>query len=250
MSQFRIVPVLDLLNGQAVHAIKGERANYKPLKSVLINSSKPIKLVSFFFNTLKFKELYIADLDAILKKKLNLNLISSIIEQINVKIMLDPGIREINDLIQFKNSNINKIILGLETIRTLDTISRAIKSLGPEKIIISLDLYKGRPLTDINNLKNKSSLEIIEIIETYGAQEVILLDLYRVGQKIGDLPEDYIKILKKFNGNILVGGGIKDLQDIKSYYKSGFSGVLIATALHDGTINLKKLKEFLGTLNQ
>ncbi len=45
MSSFKIIPVIDVLNSEAVHAIKGERERYKPLKAVWINSCDPIKIV-------------------------------------------------------------------------------------------------------------------------------------------------------------------------------------------------------------
>ena len=49
-------------------------------------------------------------------------------------------------------------------------------------------------------------------------------------------------ILHNFNGDILVGGGIKNFKDILDYKEKNFSGVLIATALYDGTIDIKKLR--------
>ena len=55
-----------------------------------------------------------------------------------------------------------------------------------------------------------------------------------------DTPE----IRDKFKGNIIVGGGIKDMDDIKLYNRQNFSGVLIGTALHDGTINIEKIRKF------
>ena len=68
MSNFRIIPVLDILDSKAVHAIKGERAKYKPLNLKLMKSSNPVEIVEFLNKEFNFKEFYIADLDAITKK--------------------------------------------------------------------------------------------------------------------------------------------------------------------------------------
>ncbi|MFX1488341.1 MAG: HisA/HisF-related TIM barrel protein, partial [Promethearchaeota archaeon] len=74
--------------------------------------------------------------------------------------------------------------------------------------------------------------------------EIILLDLFRVGQKLGGIPSSYIDLKEAFKGNIFVGGGIKDYQDLLLYKQTNFAGVLIATALYDGTINIEKVREF------
>ena len=45
MPNFRIIPVLDILNSIAVHAVKGERDKYRPLQSKILNTSDPLEIV-------------------------------------------------------------------------------------------------------------------------------------------------------------------------------------------------------------
>ena len=98
MNRFRIIPVIDILNSQAVHAIKGEREKYKPLKSVIINGSNPTRLALNLKNEYLFNELYIADLDAILQSKPNITILSKILDISGVEIMIDPGIKTKEDV--------------------------------------------------------------------------------------------------------------------------------------------------------
>ena len=123
-------------------------------------------------------------------------------------------------------------------------ISDAINIVGFDKLIVSIDMYKGKIISSIKEIKNQIPLKVIKKIEEIGIREIILLDLYRVGQKLGGIPLSYLEILRSFKGNILVGGGIKNFNDIISYKKRNFSGVLIATALYDGSLNIDKLKSF------
>ena len=104
-------------------------------------------------------------------------------------------------------------------------------------------VYEEKILTKAKGLSNKTSLEIIKRIESMGIKELILLDLFRVGQKIGGIPQQYLEIQDSFNGDIYVGGGIKDYKDILSYKQQNFTGILIATALYDGTINIEKVRK-------
>jgi len=68
----KIIPVIDVLNGIAVHGVRGERKRYQPLKSLLCKSADPIEIASAF-ESLGFSSLYLADLDAILGKTANFN---------------------------------------------------------------------------------------------------------------------------------------------------------------------------------
>ena len=99
-------------------------------------------------------------------------------------------------------------------------------------------------LSKVERLRNRTPLEIIKEIELLGIKDLILLDLFRVGQKLGGIPQLYLNILNSFSGNLYIGGGVKDYEDIMSYKQNRFSGLLIATALYDGTIDIGKLRKF------
>jgi phosphoribosylformimino-5-aminoimidazole carboxamide ribotide isomerase len=243
MGKFKVIPVLDILNSEAVHAVKGERARYKPLTSKLFKSSNPVEILKVLKHIHNFNEFYIADLDAITRRKPNFDLLKEILKISGIYILIDPGIVDVKDIQQFSQYEINKLIIGLETIQNLGVVEKALDLLGKKNLIISIDMYKGETLTKAKGLINKSSLEIIKRIESMGIKELILLDLYRVGQKIGGIPQQYFEIQESFNGDIYVGGGIKDYKDVLSYKQNNFAGILIATALYDGTINIEKVRK-------
>ncbi len=243
MRKFKVIPVLDILNSEAVHAVKGERARYKPLKSKLFNSTNPIEILKVLKHIYKFNEFYIADLDAITRKKPNFELLADLLKISRIHILIDPGIVDVKDIQQFSQYEIKKLIIGLETIQSLGVVEKALDILGKKNLIISIDMYKGEILTKAKGLINKSSLEIINRVESMGIKELILLDLYRVGQKIGGIPQQYFEIQESFDGDIYVGGGIKDYKDILSYKQNNFAGILIATALYDGTIDIEKVRK-------
>ncbi len=244
MHKFRIIPVIDILNSKAVHAIRGEREKYKPLQSRLINSSEPKEIIKSLKQKFNFREFYIADLDSIINHKPNFELLSNILKIPDIEIMIDPGIRDKNDILNYSNFKIGKLILGLETIKNLDVINKGLEIMSKNKLIVSVDMYKGNLLSRIKEVKNQPLTDLINILQELSLQEIILLDLFRVGQKSGGIPPLFLKIRKNFKGRILVGGGIKNSKDLMEYYSHKFSGVLIATALYDGSISKEKLKTF------
>ncbi|MFW9828261.1 MAG: HisA/HisF-related TIM barrel protein [Candidatus Thorarchaeota archaeon] len=244
MKNFKIVPVIDLLNSNVVHAKKGERKKYKPLKSHLFQTSNPIEIINRIKQEFDLYEFYIADLDSILYREVNFRIIKEILKIPEIEIILDPGIINIKEIIQFIELKIKGLILGLETIKNLEVISKALSILNPDNIILSIDMYKGKILSKVKEIINKNPLELIQKINARGVKKIILLDLYRVGQRVGGIPPIYIDILHDFDGEVLVGGGIRDYEDLLAYKKQNFSGVLIATALYDGTISSEQLSNF------
>jgi phosphoribosylformimino-5-aminoimidazole carboxamide ribotide isomerase len=243
MKKFKVIPVLDILNSEAVHAVKGERARYNSLKSKLFKSSDPVEILKVLKHAYKFNEFYVADLDAITRKKPNFELLADLLKIPAIHLLVDPGIVDAKDIQQFSRYEIKKLIIGLETIQSLGVVEKALDLLGKKNLIISIDMYKGEILTKAEGLTNRSSLEIVKTIDSMGIEELILLDLFRVGQKIGGIPQHYLEIQDSFNGSIYVGGGIKDYKDILNYKKNNFAGILIATALYDGTINIEKVRK-------
>ena len=243
MPNFRVIPVLDIKDSIAVHAKKGERAKYQPINLKLIRSTNPIEIVEYLRSECKFEEFYLADLDSITKYKPNFEILFEILDIPNIKVMIDPGIRNKGDLLKFSEFRLNKLILGLETIESIDVIKESLEIFGNRKIIVSIDMYKEKIISNVRLLRAQNPIQVVKEIEDIGIKEVILLDLFRVGQKIGGIPPLYSEIQNNFNGNLLIGGGIKNYDDLLRYKDREFSGVLIATALYDGSIDMEKVKK-------
>ena len=105
-----IIPVIDLINGQVVHAQLGHRKHYKVIESLLCKSNNPIEVVKSLLELYPFKRIYIADLDSITKKGDNLAVIYEISNlNPNLEIWLDSGIKKINDLDKWKLMNITHV---------------------------------------------------------------------------------------------------------------------------------------------
>ncbi|HIP17308.1 MAG TPA: HisA/HisF family protein [Methanothermococcus okinawensis] len=222
----KIIPVIDILNNMAVHGKGGDRENYKPLKTVLCNSSNPIDVAK------KYREegaekIYIADLDAIMKKGNNFH----IIRKINGYKILDIGITTKLEIENLKSLNIcNRIILGTETLRDLDLLNR-------RDIILSLDFKEDKLLSPMNyNLE-----EILNRLDK--TIPLIVLNISSVGTQKGI---DWVlirEIINKTDNPIYVGGGIRDEGDLKECHNLGIQGVLLGTVIHKGILNLREIIE-------
>ena len=237
----KIIPVIDVLGGVTVHAVKGKRKQYKPLKSVLCASSDPLD-VALAFRKLGFAELYVADLDAILKNQPNFALISKIAKDTNLRLMVDAGVTDLERAKAILGNHASQVIIGTETLRNITFVKEALQALGSHRVVVSLDLKNGRVLGNFESNKGLDPFDLLEKFQKMGAVQVIVLDLARVGSGEGvDVP--FLKgALDKFDLEVFVGGGVRNLADLQELDNIGVSGVLLATALHSGKITIDELK--------
>src|SRR5437899_3187124 len=96
-SAFRIIPVLDVKNGLAVHADAGERSHYRPVRSLLHSSADPLHLARAYRDILGLQELYVADLGAIARSEQDHTLYSEL-TGLGLEVWIDAGVRSENDL--------------------------------------------------------------------------------------------------------------------------------------------------------
>jgi len=230
---FRIVFVLDLYNLNVVHAQGGNRKNYRPvhLTSRICTTSEPLQLLE----EVKPKEVYIADLNA-LQAEVPYNTNFATIKQISSRVttMLDPGISSVEEAIE-AISLAHTVILGTET-ASLQTIKQA-AALLPGKVNVSIDKKHGQVLTS-DPLMPSEPTEIIRELNALDIQNIIILDMDRVGTSSGVDSQFLSNIVSISKHDVLLGGGVKDVQDIKKLESIGIKGALVATALHNGSIPL------------
>ncbi len=239
----KIVPVLDILNGEVVHGVRGERDKYRPIKSILTDSIDPLTLARAFQKKLGLNNLYIADLDSIMGKGNNFEIIKNIKQELNLNIMLDMGVRVENDLKREIINIVDEIILATETLSSASVIRKALEFFGPEKVIISIDM---KNLKLISRMRIKSPEDGIRRFYKLGVKKYILLDLKKIGTMSGPSKElmNLISKISNLNIKIITGGGIRKGEDIDKLESIGIDAVLIATALHQGDIGRKDLEKY------
>lgn len=240
----RIIPVLDILNENVVHGKKGERNKYFPIKSVLCSDSNPLNVAIAFKSKFHFNEIYIADLDSITKEIHEFSYINDIIKATEMQILIDAGVKSIEEAELLFQNGANTIIIATETLSTFQQLTDIFNKFGPEKIITSIDLFEGKVMAKSSELNKLSPIDISIKIKEIGITESIVLELTRVGSSQG-VSLDYIKkIQKKTNLKIITGGGVKSVQDLIELKNFNLSGLLIATAFHNGSIKPKDIKKF------
>lgn len=225
---FRIIFVLDIQKGTAVHAVRGERSKYRPVAgSKVCTSSAPLDIIS----VLTPHEVYIADLDRLQHQGDNFELIEKISGK--TRTMADIGAENMNDVEKCAKIA-DTIILGTET-ASFDLIEKAAVRF-PGRINVSIDMKGGKVLTK-DRFMDVEPAELVKRLNYHEIRDIIVLELTRVGTGAG-IDEGFLKDIAAVSSHdVLVGGGIKDMDDIEALKRIGVSGALVATAVHSGKIH-------------
>ncbi len=182
---------------------------------------------------LRPREVYVADLNLLMGRGDNL----AVIKQISslAKTMADTGISGASDLDRLPASV--SLVLGTET-ASMQLIKAAAREY---EIIVSIDMMKRKILARDPQLAGQTPLQLLKRLNELKLGGVILLELDRVGTSAG-LDAQFLKEAAAASEHpLILGGGVKDDEDLKALKEIGLSGALLATALHNGRIPVARV---------
>ncbi len=230
------------MKGQVVRGIAGRRETYRPIQSALTTSCEPLQVAEAFQNQLGLSQFYVADLDAIQFQEPQLSLLHNLAEAFP-GLWLDCGLRTASDVPHPLVSQKVTFIAGLETLKGPQSLHHLCQQFGPQRIVFSLDLKAGLPMGELKDWQGSSPWDIAQEAIAAGAKKLIVLDLAQVGVGggISTLPL-CLKIKREFpHVAVITGGGIRHMEDLVELESFGIDGVLISSALHDGSIGREQL---------
>lgn len=229
----RIVGVIDLLDGTAVHAIAGDRDRYLAIEFC---GGDPIALVDHY-RDLGVTAIYVADLDSIQHGRLQFSTIESICRAACPReTVLDIGwtgheTQAARDAI----ANLAETYSGTlwvaatESCRSPDALNQLAELVTPQRVLLGIDYRDGCFIA----CDADEDQWVRKAIES-GCHGAVLLDLASVGTAAGPATADACKRIRQRAPSleILSGGGIRSAGDVRQLIGSGCDRCLIATALH------------------
>jgi phosphoribosylformimino-5-aminoimidazole carboxamide ribotide isomerase len=239
----KVIPVLDIRHGQAVHAVAGDRDHYGPLRSVLHGGPDPIALARAGRDAWGLGDLYVADLDAILGESPPDVSLYRALGELGLDLWVDAGVRDAGDLPGLLGAGVARVVVGLETVRGPEALAGIVDEAGADRVVFSLDLREGRPMVDtIPRWGTADPDELALRAVASGVRRIIRLDLARVGTGRGSGAPGRITVEGGRTLEWFVGGGIAGIDEIRALARGGFEGVLVGSALHDGRIGAGDLE--------
>lgn len=237
----RVIGVIDLRAGRAVHARGGRRAAYAPVRTAAganVNGDA-IALGRVYVDMLGVRELYVADLDAIERGAGSMQrAVIGGLATLGVPLWVDAGISSATDVAAVLAAGASIAIVGLETLPTFDVLAATCAAVGGGCVAFSVDLRNGIPIMSPNGPTGASSAsDIAARSVAAGVGAVIVLDLARVGTGAG-VDVQLMEAVRRAAPSValIAGGGVRDSADLQALEAAGCDGALVATALLSGAI--------------
>jgi phosphoribosylformimino-5-aminoimidazole carboxamide ribotide isomerase len=225
----RVIGVVDLRDGRAVRARAGQRDRYQPIGDA-------VDLARRYVDHHGLRELYLADLDAIEgstdggPERRALPVIRQI-AGIGVPLWLDAGVSSVDAARHALDLGATHVVVGLETLQSFDALQAICAGIGGDRVAFSLDLRGGEPIAD-HDIPRETPERLAARAANAGAGSVIVIDLARVGTRIGLDVDLLARVREAAPGlTLLAGGGVRGAEDLEKLAGAGCDGALVATAL-------------------
>jgi phosphoribosylformimino-5-aminoimidazole carboxamide ribotide isomerase len=236
----KVIPAIDLLDGQCVRLIQGDysrRTVYAPVFEVVDQ-----------LNEHGVDRLHVVDLDAAKSGELqNIEVIGAIAERFGGEIQVGGGIRSLGAAERYRGMGARWIVVGSAVV-TEPALFGALVDASPDGVIAALDYRRvdgerivathgwiessGRPLLDV----------VAEVIAT-GCRTVLATDVSKDGTFEGPDVATYRELIEQFDLALIASGGVGSITDLEELAAleergGGLFGAVVGRALHDGRLDL------------
>lgn len=236
----RVIGVIDVRGGRAVHARGGQRASYEPIRTAAGTrvDGDAVALAGVYVEQLGVGELYVADLDAIEDGSGGSSNVVSALLAMGVPTWVDAGVTTAQHAARLVEKGAATVIVGLETLSDFGALDAICAGVGGERVAFSADLRAGALVAMPNVVP--AGWGVVEVAARgarAGARQVIVLDLARVGGGVG-IDVDLVGVVRRAVPEVALfaGGGVRAVDDLHALRAAGCDGALVATALLDGAI--------------
>ena len=245
----RIIPCLDVKNGQVVKGIKFK--DHEVVGSIIELAKK--------YNDEGADELVFYDIgastyDGIVSK----DWVKIIAEMINIPFCVAGGIKSISDAKQILNNGADKVSINTPALENPDLIKELANEFGSQCVVIGIDsMIENNKYIVYSNTGDEKTIkntqietkEWIDKVQSLGAGEVVLNCMNQDGVRNGYDLVQLNAMLENCDVPLIASGGAGCMQDFKDVLTdTNSSGALAASVFHKNLIVINELKEFL--LNQ
>lgn len=234
-----LFPVIDLLHGQVVRAVRGQRSTYQPVRSTLCSGSDPCTVAQALCRRggatpqTHAPRLYVADLDALQGASPQVPVLQALLQAMpGVQLWLDAGFvgaAAATQVLQQLGRNAARVVpvFGSESLPSLHALADCVHRFG-EQMALSLDRRDGQHLDTAGCWDQPACWP----------RQLIVMTLEQVGSGAGpDLPTIRRVRQQAAPGTLVIGaGGVRHAADLAAGGAAGADAWLVASALHDGRL--------------
>ena len=235
MSEFNIIPAIDLIDGQCVRLTQGDYSRSK------VYSSDPVE-VALRFGEAGATRLHLVDLDgAKASEPKNLAVLEKIVSATSMEGEFGGGIKSEASLKAVLDAGAAYAICGSIAITSPELFRTWLDEYG-ERIILGLDLKNGRVAT--HGWLETSEATVSDVLDAFGGlvRRAIVTEISHDGMLSGVDAGFYSELQAAVpDVEIVVSGGVAGEDDIRLLSESGLQSAIVGKAIYEGRIDLAKM---------
>ena len=234
----KIFPAIDIKDKKCVRLVKGDFDNKTEYNMSPVEQAAKYKDHGF-------KNLHIVDLDgALTGKTVNLDIIQEIVSKYNLKIEIGGGVRSLDNIKQYIDAGVEKVILGSGAIKNKEFLKESCEKFKGQ-IALGLDAKDGNlSVSGWKENLNVKTLDFLKEVNSYGVSRIIYTDINKDGMKTSPNFDETIKIAELSKCPVVISGGVSSISDIKKakgLNNKNIEGIIVGKAIYDGDIKLDEL---------
>ncbi len=237
----RIIPAIDIIDGQCVRLSKGDYNTKK------VYNENPLEIAKQF-EAHGIKHLHLVDLDGAKASHIvNHKVLEEIATKTSLKIDFGGGLKTDEDLKIAFESGANQITGGSIAVKNASVFKSWISKFGADKIILGADANNEK--IAVSGWLEESDEDLIPFVQEYqkeGIQYVICTDIAKDGMLQGPSFDLYEKMLKQCaNIKLIASGGISTFDELPRLAELGCEGTIVGKAIYENKISLKQLEAYI-----
>ena len=231
----KIIPAIDLMEGKVVRLYKGD-----PNKKT-IYSENPLEIAKKW-ESAGADMIHLVDLDATLGSGSNFEALGNIAKSVKIPVQVAGGLRNetiIEEALEFAQ----RVVIGTLAFKDKTVLDGLLATHGNEKLVISVDHNDG--LIVVNGWQETTKTPLIEAVNDFkkmGFSEYLSTSIVRDGTLKGPDLEP-LKRINEIDGiNLIVSGGISNIDDVIKVKELDPFGVILGKALYENQVTIEEAK--------
>lgn len=237
-----LFPAIDLKDGMCVRLVQGD------MNEAMEYNDDPVAQARDFARA-GVEWLHVVDLNgAFAGKPVNAAVVQEIVSEVELKMQLGGGIRDIATIEKWLEVGVARVILGTVALKQPEIVREACR-LFPDRIAVGIDAREGRVAVEgWAEQSEKRALDLALAYEDAGVAAIIYTDIERDGNMTGPNIEQTVDLAFHLTTPVIVSGGVTTIDDLKEIAKhrdAGIIGAISGRAVYDGRISLKEALKVL-----
>ena len=243
----RIIPCLDVKNGETVKGINFENLQY---------AGDPIELAKKYSDE-GADELVFLDITATNEgRKTTAQMVERVAKQVFIPFTVGGGISSIEDMKHLLKAGADKIAINSAAVKNPDLIKEASEYFGSQCVVVAIDAKRidNDFYVFINAGKKNTGIKLLDWakqVAALGAGEILLTSMDADGTQNGFDIEMTKVVVKNVNIPVIASGGAgAEISHFEDVFKSANADAALAASIfHYGTLPIKILKSGLKEKN-